>query len=196
MDVKKAIDKANSLSSKIDTSVMRELKGLSSPKVRHLLNNLASQAKSYLEVGVYLGGTLRAALHSNTHLYAVAIDNFCMKPQCRQEFFDNTEMLKFKFIEEDSFKVDLSLIEQPIEVYFYDADHSFEATYKAVEYYLPVMADEFVMVIDDWNMKKIPNAIFTSGKNLGLKVVESYNLMSAPKGEWWNSIGIVKFRKP
>lgn len=195
MDIKKAIDQAHGLNSKIDGAVMKELQGLSAPKVRHLLNNLAAQADSYLEIGCYLGGTLRAALHSNRHLYAVAIDNFSMKPQTRQNFFDNTEMLTFQFIEEDSFKVDLSKFKQKIELYFYDADHSFEATQKALEYYYPILKDEFVMVVDDWNMKKIPNAIFTKAKEMKLEVIENYNLVSPAQGEWWNSLGVIWFRK-
>lgn len=195
INIVSAIQAANKNSSKIDSYLMKELQGLSSPKVRHLLNNLAAQAKSYLEIGCYLGGTLRAALHSNEHLYAVAVDNFCMKPQTRQNFFDNTSMLKFEFFEQDSFTVDLSKITQPIELYFYDGDHSFEATQKAIEYYYDVLADEFVLVVDDWNAKRIPNAIFTIAQQLNLKVVENYDLMSAPKGEWWNGLGVIKFSK-
>lgn len=195
MDIKKAIADAHKLSSKIDGYVMKELQGLSSPKIRHLLNNLAAQSDSYLEIGCYLGGTLRAALHSNRHLYAVAIDNFSMKPQTRQNFFDNTDMLDFTFIEEDAFKVDLLKFKNKIKLYFYDGDHSFEATQKALEYFYPILQDEFVMVVDDWNMKKIPNAIFTKAKELKLEVIENYNLICSPKGEWWHGLGIIWFRK-
>jgi predicted O-methyltransferase YrrM len=195
IDIKLAIEKANEQRSKIDKNTMRQLMGLSSPKVRHLLNNLASQSKNYLEIGTYLGGTLRGALTGNDHLYAVAIDNFSMMPNKRQMFFDNTAMLKFQFIEMDSFQVPLTLFAEPIELYFFDGDHSFESQYKALEYYLPVLAKEFVYVCDDWNMKRIPNATFSAAKNLNLEVVENYDLMCEQKGEWWNGIGIIKFVK-
>lgn len=195
IDIKLAIDKSNEQHSKIDKNTMRQLMGLSSPKVRHLLNNLAAQSQTYLEIGTYLGGTLRAALTGNEHLYAVAIDNFSMMPNKRQMFFDNTAMLNFQFIEQDAFAVDLSEIKEPIELYFYDGSHSFESQYKAIEYYLPMMADEFVYVCDDWNMKRIPNATFSAAKNLNLEVVENYDLKCEPKGEWWNGLGVIKFRK-
>lgn len=195
IDIKLAIEKSNNLQSKIDKNEMRQLMGLSSPKVRHLLNNLASQSKNYMEIGTYLGGTLKAALIGNQHLYAVAIDNFSMMPNKRQMFFDNTAMLQFQFIEEDSFKVKLSMINEPIELYFYDGYHSFEAQYKALEYYAPILADEFVYVCDDWDRKRIPNATFSAIKDLGLKVVENYDLKGGVNKEWWNGIGIVKIKK-
>lgn len=195
MNIQNAIDKTNNLQSKIDRETMKQLVGLSTPKVRHLLNNLASESSSYLEIGCYLGGTLRAALHGNDHLYAVAIDNFSMSPGKRDEFFKNTEMLKFQFIEEDAFKVKLSLIYQPIDCYFYDGAHSFEATQQALKYYYPVLADEFTFIVDDWNMKRIPNATFSAARELNLEVMEVFNLNCVPNGEWWNGIGIVRLKK-
>lgn len=197
-DIKSAIDQAKNNSSKIDTTVMSELQGLSTPAVRHLLNNLAAQSYAYLEIGCYLGGTLRAALHGNDHLYSVAIDNFSMHPSTRQNFFDNTSMLHFNFIEGDCFEVKINKESLAIcfDLYFYDGDHSFESHKKALSHFIDAMADEFIYVCDDWNMKRIPNATFEAAKELGLEVVECHNLNCAQKGLWWNGIGIIKFRKP
>ena len=66
---------------------MLQLQGMSSRKVRHLLNNLCGMLGAeagddggcaYLEVGTYLGSTLLAALWGNGAVLrsAVAIDNF------------------------------------------------------------------------------------------------------------------------
>ncbi len=195
IDIQKAIDHAEVKQSKIDKETMGELVGLSSPRVRHLLNNLAAQAETYLEVGCYLGGTLRAALHGNTLEYAAAVDNFSMSPDKRKEFFKNTDMLKFEFFEEDSFEMDVSKIKKPIQLYFYDGHHSFESQYRAIEHFLPAMADEFVYVCDDWDMKKIPNATFSACKDLKLKVEEVFNLSGGKDKKWWGGIGIVKIRK-
>jgi len=195
IDIAKAIEQANKKQSKIDASTIQELVGLSSPRVRHLLNNLASQSNTYLEVGCYLGGTLRAALHGNTLEYAAAVDNFSMNPSKRVEFFKNTSMLNFEFFEEDSFTLDVSKFKKPFELYFYDGHHSFESQYKAIEHFLPAMANEFVYVCDDWDMKKIPNATFSACKNLNLHVEEVHNLPGGENKEWWGGIGIVRIRK-
>lgn len=202
MDIRKAIEQADELNSKINPETMATLQGLSSPRVRHLLNNLAAQAHSYLEVGCYLGGTLKAALHKNNHLYAAAIDNFSMSPQTRQQFFKNTDALKFDFFEEDSFSFDIRKIKQPIELYFFDGCHSVEAQYKAVSHFLPAMADEFVMVIDDWDMNKVRVGTHTALIDYSIKPLEKYELQGASGQSeekrhltWWGGIGIFKIRK-
>jgi hypothetical protein len=197
MNIKQAIDDANALKSKINDKTMKSLMGLSSPKVRHLLNNLAAQSDTYLEIGSYLGGTLKAALCKNKHLYSVAIDNFSLMPNKRQMFFDNTRNLNFNFFEEDCFSMDITKIKKEIDLYFYDGEHSFESQYKALEYFYPILKDEFVYVCDDWAMKRIPNATFTAAKALGLKVVENYNLLNESEAnkDWWNGIGCIRFKK-
>jgi|GEM_PF-1324102 len=196
MNIVRAIQDARREQSKLPHSVISSLDGLSSRKVWHLLNNLAAQSKNYLEVGLYKGSTLISALHGNDHLKAFGVDNFCMFPHKRHVFFSQTDPYKDKFtlFEQDCWTVDLTKL-PPIDLFFYDGDHSFEAQYKAIEYFYPAMADEFVYVCDDWNMKRVPNATFEAGKKMKLEVVENHDLFSAPKGEWWNGIGIVRFKK-
>lgn len=195
MDIKLAIQQADNLKSKITDDVMSQLEGLSSPRVRHLLNNLAAQATSYLEVGCYLGGTLRAALHGNEHLSAVAIDNFSMSPETRAQFFKNTDMLKFEFFEEDSFSFDIRKIKKPIDLYFFDGCHSVDSQYKAVSYFLPAMADEFVMVIDDWDANKVRVGTHTALIDYKIKPLEKYELKGGQDKKWWGGLGILKIRK-
>lgn len=201
MDIQQAISQADNLSSKIDTETMSKLEGLSSPRVRHLLNNLAAQSKSYLEVGCYLGGTLRAALHEN-NLYAAAVDNFSMSPTTRDQFFKNTEGLEFDFFQEDSFSLDVRKIKQPIELYFFDGCHSVDAQYKAVSHFLPAMAEEFVMVIDDWDLNKVRVGTHSALLDLKIKPLEKYELKGASGksveerlASWWGGLGILKIRK-
>jgi len=196
MNIIQAIQNANRLKSKLPDEVIKSMDGLSSPKVWHLLNNLAGQAKTYLEVGLYKGSTLISALHGNEHLQAFGVDNFSMFPKKRANFFANTNAYKNRFtlFEQDCWTVDLSKL-PPIELFFYDGDHSFEAQYKAIEYFYPAMADEFTYVCDDWNMKKIPNATFSAAKAMNLEVIENHDLICPQKGEWWNGIGVIRFKK-
>ncbi len=51
--------------------------------------------------------------------------------------------------------IDTGKIKKPIDLYFFDGCHSVDAQYKAVSYFLPAMAKEFIMVIDDWDMNKV-----------------------------------------
>src|SRR5690606_21889116 len=195
VNIIQAIQSAEKLQSQIDKQTMKELVGLSSPKVRHLLNNLVAQSDTYLEVGSFLGGTLRAALHGNDHVYAAAVDNFSMMPNTRQMFFDNTAMLTFDFFEDDCLDMDVAKIKRPVGLYFCDGLHTFEAQQKALIHFYPARKDDFVYVCDDWLKKRIPNATFTIAKDLGLEVMENYDLMCGPRGEWWHGIGVIRFKK-
>lgn len=55
----------------------RELFGLSSTRLRTLLNNLCTKPDtSYLELGVYKGATLVSALYGNPTVKAIGVDNY------------------------------------------------------------------------------------------------------------------------
>jgi hypothetical protein len=193
MNIKEAIENADKLQSKLTPEYISKLDGLSSPKVWHLLNNLVGQAETYLEIGVFKGSTLLAALYGNTP-YAVALDDFSMAPETRAEFFTNTKGKKFTFIEGDAFSCKLTRIKKPIEVYFYDGHHTPECQMKALEYFIPAMADEFVYVCDDFDRKKVSIYTHEAIKHLNLEVVEFHHLTSQDK-QWWEGIGVLKLRK-
>jgi hypothetical protein len=55
----------------------REIFGLSSTRLRNLLNNLCSKPNtSYLELGVYKGATLVSALFGNAEVKAIGVENY------------------------------------------------------------------------------------------------------------------------
>lgn len=55
----------------------REIYGLSSTRLRSLLNNLCSkEGTNYLELGVYKGATIISAMYGNPKLKAVGVDNY------------------------------------------------------------------------------------------------------------------------
>jgi hypothetical protein len=196
MDIQQAIDRAAKLESKIPSHYISTLDGLSSPKIWHLLNNLCAQADSYLEVGSYLGSTLKAALYEN-NVKAHAIDNFCMKARLRNHFFRNVKGLNFNFIEQDCFKVDPNNI-KPIELYFFDGEHSYQSQYKAISHFLPAMKEEFVYVCDDWSQVDVRSGTMKAIEDSKLEVVESHQRGindHKNKAEWWCGVAIFKLRK-
>lgn len=55
----------------------REIFGLSSTRLRNLLNNLCSKPNTtYLELGVYKGATLISALYGNKDVKAIGVENY------------------------------------------------------------------------------------------------------------------------
>ena len=197
MNIKQAFDDTEELKSKIPPEDINKLTGLCSPKVWHLLNNLCAETDSYLEVGTYMGSSLMAALYENSHVSAVAVDNFCMKPHTRGHFFANTKHLKFDFIEEDAFKIPPSVI-PPTELYFYDGEHSYDSQYKGLAHFLPAMKTEFVYVCDDWNNKPVREGTFAAIKDTGLEILEFHERQDTTmknKEQWWCGIAVLKLKK-
>ena len=197
MNVKQAFADADQLKSKIPIQYIEKLTGLASPKVWHLLNNLCSQAENYLEIGTYMGSSLMAALYSNPHVSAVAVDNFCMKPHTRGHFFGNVKDLRFTFIEKDCFQIDPNQL-PAIDLYFYDGRHEFEDQYKAITHFLPAMKTEFVYVVDDWNNSPVQEGTLKAIEDCKLEIVEMEevkNKLMKDTAGWWCGIAVFKLRK-
>ncbi len=184
--------------SKLDSKYMGRLTGgLGSPKVWHLLNNLGAQSKVYLEIGSFMGASLMATLEGNDHLTAYTCDDFRLKPTIRNHFFQNTKHYVFKFFEQDCFTIDRSQI-LPVDLYFFDGEHTYEAQYKALTYFIDCMDDECTFIVDDWTMKPVQEGTWDAINDLGL-IVKECTIVGEGKIKdrdgWWSGLGIFKLKK-
>ena len=204
--VKRSIKNAEVGKSNLTKEVLH-LSGLSSSKVRHLLNNLCTLPNSYyLEIGVYQGSTFISALYNNTNtlIDAIAIDNWSEFGFQKNIFLKNcTEFIKnepFKFFEINSFEANvLEIFDNPITIYFYDGEHSVEAQKKAFTYYNTVFANTFIAVVDDWNWQQVRTGTQQAFKELGYKVLYEKELPASYVGDlenWWNGVYIAVIQKP
>ena len=138
------------------------LRGMSSPKVRHLLSAL--RATHYIEVGAWAGSTLVSATHGQGNR-ATAIEDF-------SQFNDGAVPAELRRnIESLIGSERVKLVEQPIltapsmllphaecDVCFYDGDHTLEGTRRAIERLVPCLAEHAVVLIDDTNMVGVADA--------------------------------------
>jgi hypothetical protein len=196
-----AIKAAEKEQSKLPQSILK-LDGMSSPKNRHLLNNLCMMDNSrYLEIGVWKGSTFISALLNNECSVetATGIDNWSEFGGPISEFEDNCRKYlpdrKFVFINNDCFKVPKETLERDVNIYFYDGNHTLEATCLAFIYYYPILADEFIMIVDDWNHEDA-----RKGTNLALQsdlfeIKFKRELISPHGGEWWNGLLLMVLKK-
>lgn len=197
MTLKEAFARAEKLESKIPAEYLKKLTGLSSPKIWHLLNNLCSDAKVYFEVGTYMGSSLMAAVYDND-VKPVAVDNFCMKPKTRNHFFQNVKHMKnLQFIEQDAFTIDAKTLPK-IDVYFFDGAHDYDSQYKALTYFIDAMQDEFVLVVDDWNLESAQTATFAAIEKLNLEILEmeERNCPNKSVDDWWCGLSCMRLKKP
>lgn len=178
------------------------LPGFSSPRVRRLLNALCSQPGAvYLEIGVHVGSTFIPAVYGN-EAQATCIDNWSMFVGAEEQFRKHVEQYiperGVLVLKADCFTVDLSLIHAPVNVYFYDGDHSAEAQYKALTYFAPVLADRLVLLVDDCNWEEPRNETKRAINDLGWHVVYGDLLPGAYNGDqeqWWNGLYVALIEK-
>ena len=177
--------------------------GLSSPKIRRLLNNLCSTpGVIYLEVGVLLGSTFLPALYGNQAL-ATCIDNWSQDGHTRADFQANLDRFlperEVVVIESDAFQVDLSLINQPVDIYFYDGAHDRNSQYMAFSYFEPVLAKRFVMLIDDYRWAEPREETERAIKDLKYKILWERILPAKSTHDpeaWWDGLYVALLEKP
>jgi hypothetical protein len=204
--VQTSIANAEKLASKLNKEVL-EIEGMSSPKVRHFLNNLSSLPQAnYFEIGCYKGSTLIASLFGNqdTISSAVAIDNWSEFGWHKEEFQKNCmnflSLNAYTFYEDDCFSIEpKSVCSHPVDIFFYDADHTELSQELAFTHYNEVFADLFIAVIDDWNHPPVRLGTAAAFKKLGYEVLFEIVLPAKKNADienWWNGLYVSVLKKP
>ena len=192
--VKNSITKKSRL-----TNDVLELHGMSTPNIRHLLNNIVSMPGArYLEVGLWKGATFVSALYENSPDYVMGVDDW--SEWSGPEFMENCRKYvdtDFYLFSGDAFD---AIPEEGINIYLYDAGHTEEDQYKALEYYYKFLADEFIYMVDDWNLDEARAGTARVIKDLGLSVLYEKRFGEEPycervPREWWLGFYISVLRK-
>ena len=137
----------------------------------HLLNNLCNlKNATHLHVGLLAGDSYIASLYGNQWELKeqIGVDWFM---ECPETIFKENcglflDSHKYHILHSGCFEVDKSTFTSPINIYFYDADHSLMGHEKALTYYNDIFADIFIVVIDDWNCPWIRIATFKAFSEL------------------------------
>lgn len=185
-------------------------------KTRHFYNNLLSKENSrYLEIGVWKGSSTCSAM-CNNNASVVCIDNFSERfgttsdssYNVRNTFLSNFERYKGQneasFIEGDCFNIDISQFKNKFNIYLYDGAHDEISQFRAIEYYLNVLDDIFVFIVDDWNLANARNGTLDSIEKNNLNILwkkeirsENDTMKSHEDGvkNWWNGIVVFLLQK-
>jgi predicted O-methyltransferase YrrM len=181
------------------------INGYSSDKVRKLLTLLVGQfANHYLEIGVHMGSTFIPAIFGNDKP-ATCIDNWSRFGNLRPQFESNLAQYglltdRIQIIEQDCWTVNLDTIEAhggKVDVYFYDGDHEPQndnPQFKAVDYYLPILADRFILLVDDANYPGVVQPTMQALEKNKVKIVKDWFLPGPYDGgpnDWWNGLLVI-----
>ena len=189
--------------SKLPKGVL-DIEGMSSNKIRHLLNNIMDMPDvNYLEIGVWKGSTFVSSLYGNDVKSAYAIDDWSQfnGKKSKKVFESNCEafnIVNYELFNENSFKLDLSKIKTKINVYFYDGDHFEEWSYAAIKYYYEVLADQFILIVDDYDWPMVRKGIERGISDCNLNILYENHLQSnfcGDKDTWWNGLYIALINK-
>lgn len=179
--IKEAIKKAEILESKLDDECFK-IGGYTSPKIRHLLNNLGELLKEdddYLEIGSHRAATFVAALFKNK-FNATSVDNwseFNEDGTVRDDFMNNIKQFgdRVTFFEQDCFSI--SLPKDKYSFYLYDGPHGYEEQKLGVTYFYQNMKDEFILCVDDDKWEQVERGTQDGIKEMGLNILFEKHLV-------------------
>ena len=109
-----------------------------------------------------------------------------------------------RFIEQDSFQVDISQLPK-FNIYMYDGDHHRESHYKALVHYYNCLDDTFIYIVDDWNDERVRIGTDDAIRHLRLRVLyekeirltfdNSHTPIDIARETWWNGIYVAILQK-
>ena len=219
--IQHSLDSAKINEGKLLNTDILTVSGMSGIKGRLFLNNLCEHIANltpvkYLEIGSWQGSTILAASYKNVGEF-YAVDDFSQFSEisiskCSPEytlidsvenvFMRNKERFKkdcqFSFIGGDCWKIDQNVLPKNLNIYFYDGPHGLQDHEDALTKYLPVLADEFIFIVDDWNGYNAKQGTKNGIEKNNLKQLYyegvGDNIDSDPAG-WWNGFGIYYLKK-
>ncbi len=202
-----AIERAIQRQSKLTPEAF-QVPMLGSLQIRHLLNNLGALAENYLEHGVHKGGSFCSTICNNQLLTATAVDSFesdltNQVDPAEPIFLENANKFlhpgtTFKLIKSDSFAVSPEQIENKIDLYYFDGDHSYESQRKALTHFKDAMDEEFVYVVDDFMLPEVAQGTMDGIKDGGYEVLYQRELVTNHEYDnesWWRGFAVFLLRK-
>ncbi len=193
--------------SKLTNEVVDSIGGFTSPNIRHILNNLGAISTNYYEIGALVGASLVSTLYGNDHLQATSCDNFSLfsteQQDSRTQFFENCNKFvpnRFKLLEKDFQTVVKEDLPAGIDLFFSDGPHSYEEQRQAITYTVPFLADEAIIVIDDFQWQNPCAGTMKGLKESDIDILWCCTLDSGVRSgcgdrDWWNGLGIFLIKK-
>ena len=174
--------------------------------------SLLDEGESYVELGTYHGASLVAAMRGNEGRDFVAIDNFSIgpvsvrsrsNPPATREALE-TNLRRFgaegaTILEGDA----LELLEQgalegrQVGVFYYDAEHSYEAHIRALQLVEPYLADRALLVVDDSDWEQVGRAIrdYLARQPQARMLIEIEGA-AAGRPWWWEGVAVLAWEHP
>jgi predicted O-methyltransferase YrrM len=182
--------------------ILARITGYTCAPVGALLNfacSLLPQDEIYFEAGSLNGASLACALAGNP-AQAVAVDNFSefngSRAQLQHTLHTEQIASRVTLVEADTL-TGLTGLSATIGVFFYDADHSYQATWDALNAVIPRLAQEALIVVDDYNWKEVRQAVLDFSMSAHGRVTAFYELLTTGNMQydsWWNGLALLSWK--
>ena len=214
--IEQAIAQAVAHSSNLTPDAL-SVPGFTSPNIRHLMNNLGALSTRYLEIGVHKGGSFCSTIYGNPNLsHVTAIDHWIdlyggkdYDLPTFKEFMchaaDHVDPgTNLSITRSPLFDVNPGKIVGPIDLYYYDADHSQQYQCDQIPYFLPCLDQEFVMCVDDFSWDQVRMGTIQGLGKANLHIVKDWEFTVSKPGQhweqmagepWWNGFYVALLRK-
>ncbi len=208
-----SLKKALSCETKLRNDIIK-MSGLSGRKFRVMLNHLIDKIQNpkYLEIGSWLGSTACSACFNNK-LKITCIDdwsqNFNKNLIPKNEFKKNikkviTDDIQLNLIQQNFREINFSSIGR-FNIYLYDAGHTYNDHFDAIDVVLPALTKKFILIVDDWNWKQVRQATNDAIKKNSLKIIsqisirttrdDSSALITSENSDWHQGCSFIILKK-
>lgn len=182
-----------------------KIQGLTSDRVRKLLNSLGKISANYLEIGCAAGATFAATILDNS-LSAFGVDNWksgivsadntIAIPASKEIFIENIKKIKgknkIKIYDCNYWQVDTAELPN-MDLFFYDAEHDYDSTISAVKYFGNKFSTNAILVFDDANWEGVVSGANEGIRSIARNILFSRLILNEQESEqnWWNGLYIV-----
>jgi len=169
---------------------------------------LLEPGESYVEAGTYMGASLIAAMRGNEARDFVALDNFALDEtiEVKGRTLPGTTRAKLEsnlerfgaggatILEGDTLELlrGGALGDRRVGVFYYDASHDYEDTVGALKAIEPHLADEALLLVDDYDWEEVARATrdYVEGQPKARMLLE---IGGERKGlpQWWEGVAAV-----
>jgi len=185
-----------------------DVEGMTSIK-KQILLKLAFAAiedgECYLEIGTYQGKSLISAVKDNSFHPVFACDNFSefantnSLERLRENLKKHGLLDSVRVLDSDFRNImTRKHIPHSIVCYFYDGAHDLDSQYQAIKLAEPLLADQALIIIDDWRMAPDSQSFAKEGTLRAISESERnwkqlFELPARFNGDhsmWWNGVAV------
>ena len=190
-----------------DARHLVDIPGMSSPRICQFLNRLVAcmdPGEHYLEIGCWQGRTLLSAASGNVGRLCIGCDKF--RPYGRytgfgfkarralqnnlERYADRRAAIHFYDMPSSRF-FSRRRFHGTVGVYFYDGDHSYRGTRRAIVAGVRWLSRQAIVLVDDWNVARIRTGTLDGLQDASARILWHRRLEGDhTEHTWWNGLGV------